>query len=514
MEEKIKVNNPLIGQDYPDVDIIRVCDTYYMISTTMYFMPGGVILRSYDLANWEIAGYVYDTLDNTPAQMLENDSNIYGQGMWAASLRYHKGMFYVCFVANDTHKTYLYTSENVEGPWKKKTIEGFYHDCSLLFDDDDRVYIMYGNRTIYITELDENLDGPKKGGLHRIAVKDDDEAMLGYEGCHLYKINGRYYAFFIHSSKEEWFRSEACFTADSIDGEFRGGDVLRDDMGYRHSGVAQGGIVDTPEGDYYAILFQDRGAVGRIPVLIPVDMSGEFPVFGGNGKIPDNIEVTSTKPGYRYEPLYASDDFCYVPGADGKVKLKNVWQWNHNPHNELWSVTERKGALRLHSGKICSRLTQSYNTLTQRTIETVSEAVVTVSAEGINDGDFAGIAALQGLYGAVAVTKTDGRYELVMFEKNPDTADSSSDDEIERERIQLNSPVVKLKCVTDYTDGKDEAKFYYEKDNKLIMAGSPKKLFFRLDHFTGCRFALFYYSTKQMGGYSDFMNFEINCIHK
>lgn len=132
----------------------------------------------------------------------------------------------------------------------------------------------------------------------------------------------------------------------------------------------------------------------------------------------------------------------------------------------------------------------------------------------INDGDFAGIAALQGLYGAVAVTKTEGRYELVMFEKNPDTADSSSDDEIERERIQLNSPVVKLKCVTDYTDGKDEAKFYYEKDNKWIMAGSPKKLFFRLDHFTGCRFALFYYSTKQMGGYSDFMNFEINCIHK
>ena len=118
----IKVKNPITAQDYPDADVIRVEDTYYMISTTMHFMPGGVILRSYDLANWEIAGYVYDTLDDTPAQMLTGDENIYGKGMWAASIRYHKGTFYVCFVANDTQKTYLYTANDVAGPWKKRRI--------------------------------------------------------------------------------------------------------------------------------------------------------------------------------------------------------------------------------------------------------------------------------------------------------------------------------------------------------------------------------------------------------
>lgn len=498
MKEKIIVNNPLIGQDYPDVDVIRVEDTYYMISTTMYFMPGGVILRSYDLAEWEIAGYVYDTLDDTPEQMLTGDSNIYGRGMWAASLRYNKGTFYVCFVANDTHKTYLYTSENIEGPWKKKTIKGFYHDCSLLFDDDDRVYIMYGNRTIYITELDKNLDGPKEGGLHRVVIKDSDNASLGYEGCHLYKINGRYYAFFIHSGGKEWFRTEACFSAASLDGEFTGGDILRDDMGYRNSGVAQGGIVDTPDGKYYAILFQDRGAVGRIPVLIPVHWKNNMPVLGENGRIPTHIEVSSTRPGYIYEPVYASDNFDYTPDENGNVKLKKVWQWNHNPHNELWSVTERKGALRLHSGKICSKLTGSYNTLTQRTMEPVSEAVVTVDASGIKDGDFAGLAALLGSYGAVAVTKEEGRYYLVMF-----------DDDIV-ESIPVESTVIRIRCVADYTDGRDEARFYYERNNEWIMAGKPKKLVFRLDHFTGCRYGLFYYSTLMTGGYADFMEFEYN----
>ena len=184
-------NNPILGTDYPDIDAIRVGDTYYMISTTMHFMPGGVILRSYDLIHWEILTYVYDALDHTPAQCLIDNKCIYGQGMWAASLRHHKGKFYVCFVANDTHKTYLYQSENIEGPWKKSNVEGFYHDCSLLFDDDDRVYIVYGNKDIYLTELKDDLSGPKPDGLHRLLITDTENVKLGYEGAHIYKINGK-----------------------------------------------------------------------------------------------------------------------------------------------------------------------------------------------------------------------------------------------------------------------------------------------------------------------------------
>lgn len=227
--------------DYPDPDIIRVEDTYYMVSTTMHFMPGGEILRSYDLVNWEHAAFVYDRLDSTPAQTLEDEHNIYGKGMWAASLRYHKGIFYICFVANDTHKTYLYRSDSIEGPWHKSQIEGFYHDCSLFFEEDDSAYIIYGNNHIYLTQLKADLSGPLEGGLHRELINDEGNPFLGYEGSHFYKIHGKYYLFLIHSLRDRWKRTQACFVSDSLTGEFTGGDIFNDDMGYHGQGVAQGG---------------------------------------------------------------------------------------------------------------------------------------------------------------------------------------------------------------------------------------------------------------------------------
>ena len=87
--------NPITKCDYPDPDVIRVGDVYYMVSTTMYFMPGGAFLRSYDLANWELVSYIFDSLDDTPNERLENELTNYAGGMWAPSLRYHDGKFYV-----------------------------------------------------------------------------------------------------------------------------------------------------------------------------------------------------------------------------------------------------------------------------------------------------------------------------------------------------------------------------------------------------------------------------------
>ena len=157
---KIAGKNPITELDYPDPDVIRVDDTYYMVSTTMHFMPGCEILRSYDLIHWEHLSYVYERLDSTEEQRLVGEKNCYGKGMWAASLRYHKGMYYICFVANDTGKTYLYTADNIEGPWEKRIIEGFYHDCSLLFED-DHVYIVSGNRNIRLQELEKRSERSK-----------------------------------------------------------------------------------------------------------------------------------------------------------------------------------------------------------------------------------------------------------------------------------------------------------------------------------------------------------------
>jgi beta-xylosidase len=507
------VNNPILRSDFPDPDVIRVDDTYYMVSTTMHFMPGAVILRSFDLIYWEIYTYVYDTLDDTPAQKMEAGQSMYGQGMWAASLRYHAHTFYVCFVAYDTQKTYLYRATAIRGPWTKQIIEGFYHDNSLLFDDDGRVYIVYGNTEIYLTELNRELTGPQPGGLHRMIVRDKPGVRLGYEGAHIYKINHRYYVFLIHWLADgSGRRVEACFFADSLDGEFTGKDILDDDMGYCNMGVAQGGLVDTPDGAWYAILFQDQGAVGRVPVLVPMHWERGFPVFGIDGKVPAYLETQSTCPTHAYAPIVASDDFLYLPDADGKIHLNTIWQWNHNPHNDLWSVDGKQGMLRICSGQLSANVTRAANVLTQRTIWPACAASVQVDGSLLNDGDYAGICALQGRYGLIALTKDQGKYYLVMKGRSgqaDDTMGQTCDHTpgAEYARIPWPGTTATLKVHACFAGMQDEATFYYLENAEWKQIGIIQKLYFGLDHFVGCRFGVFLYSTETIGGNAGFRQF-------
>lgn len=519
--------NPLTRLDYPDPDVIRVEDTYYMVSTTMHFMPGCEILRSYDLKNWEHVTYVYDRLDSTPGQCLEGEQHVYGKGMWAASLRYHKGTFYVVFVANDTRTTYLYRSRDIQGPWVKSTIEGFYHDCSLLFDDDDRVYLAYGNKEIHIQELKPDLSGPLTEGFYRIAVVDEGHPGLGYEGTHFYKINGKYYLFFIHSLRDRWMRVEACFVADSLDGDFKGGDVLNDDRGYCGQGVAQGGIVDTPDGRWFAVLFQDSGAVGRMPILLPVHFENDYPVFGVDGKVPETFDTTDSVPGYPYQPLVAGDDFkmsheeCLAVSDAKEAKrlfgsfgLKSCWQFNHEPELALTKLDANAGTWSVCTGKLCTNLTQARNTITQRMIYPGGDYAVNVDGALLNVGDYAGICALQGCYGMIALTRKEDGYYLVM--QSVEVADNTlqAAEKIsyigkERESIYLGQQIssARLMVKTDFTYMRDEATFYYQSGDTWVKLGDTHKLAFKLDHFTGCRVGLFVYSTKQTGGKGVFSDF-------
>ncbi|MCR4595568.1 MAG: glycoside hydrolase 43 family protein [Lachnospiraceae bacterium] len=518
----------LTSMDYPDPDVIRVGDTFYMVSTTMYFMPGCEILKSYDLVNWEHAAYVYDRLDSTPAQCLDGDKNIYGQGMWAASLRFHDGRFYVCFVANDTHKTYLYTSADIRGPWTKHLIDGFYHDNSILFDDDGRVYIVYGNREIRLTELASDLSGLRPGGIDKVIIRDRDDAHLGYEGSHFYKINGRYYIFVINIPHDTGKRSESCFMSDTVDGEYFGFKVMDDDLGFHGSGVAQGGIVDTPDGKWYAILFQDSGAVGRIPHLMPVTWDGDVPVFGENGLIPAFFDTPDLNPGYVYSPLVGSDDFRTEDLGDSaydSLGFRSFWQFNHEPEPDVIRRDHEAGTVRITTDKICSNVTQALNTLTQRTVYPVCSARVTLDGSGLKEGDHAGLCMLESEYAFIGLNRHEGQLRLVVCRRDLGDVDFRGErHDTEPPEISAEMPVyddvVTIGVHADFTDMKDEAVFCYGDPDRnepdagtdccagMITFGPAAKLKFRLDHFTGVRFALFVYSTEQTGGYAEFSDFE------
>ena len=507
---------PVIGADYPDPEVIRVDDAYYMLSTTMHFLPGAVILRSYDLINWEIATYVFDIFEGTEEARLDHERSNYGCGMWAGSMRWHKGRFYVSFAAKRSCKTYFYSSENIEGPWKKTCIDSYLHDGSLFFDDDDRVYLIYGNYEIRIQELRSDLTGFKENGFSRTLITETDDCLLGHEGSHFYKIKGKYYLFTIHWPRTGTCRrTQMCFCSDSLEGEFKGGTVLDDTMGFQNCGVAQGGIVEANDGSWYSIMLQDHGAVGRVPVLVPVRWENDFPVFGENGKIPAVVTTRSNRPYYQYEPLYTSDDFSYEPDGDGKWNLKRQWQWNHEPNPALWSIAYG-GGLCITTGKLSTNVTQAINTLTQRLMLPRTVVEVTVDARDLNEGDFAGLCALQGCYGMLAVTKELRRYYLVMIERNKGDKDISmgTSDYMPgtiKQKLNLTEPIVRMRLEASFSDKSDRAVFSYREPRdggNWRKFGDEHALFFGLDHFVGCRCGLSVYSTKETGGTAVFRDFQ------
>ena len=178
------------------------------------------------------------------------------------------------------------------------------------------------------------------------------------EGTHIYKFDGKYYMFLIWWP-QDGIRTQLCFRSDHIEGPYESKIILSDVIDNPGKGVAQGCIIDTKDGDWYGFLFQDFGAVGRTPVLMECRWEDGWPMLGGlNGKVSKVME----KPikGYPETPLVISDDFT-------STKLALNWQWNHNPDNKRWSLTERPGYMRLKTGKVVQNIFEARNTLSQRT---------------------------------------------------------------------------------------------------------------------------------------------------
>ena len=490
-------HNPLIWADVPDIAIIRVGKTYYMSSTTMHMNPGLPIMKSTDLVNWRMASYAYETLVDNDAMRLENGKDAYGKGSWASSLRFHNGMFYVSTFSATSGRTHFYTTRDPDhGPWKETSFEPAIGDHSLFFDDDGRVYLVYGNARIEISELKPDLSGIKPGGLHKVLVENvnavfgADQGGLKGEGSQLFKANGRYYLVNIASPGSRWARSVIISRADTLTGPYENRIALDD------RGIAQGGLIDTPEGKWYAYLFKDNGAVGRIPYLVPVTWKDGWPVLGQDGKVPMTLDISAGGQGASgVSGIVASDEFDRRPGAP---KLPLAWQWNHNPEPRYWSLTKRPGYLSFVTNRVVSTLTEAPNTLTQRTFGPSSSATTSIDVSGMKDGDWAGLAAFQKSYGFVGVKMSEGAKSLVMV-----SADSDHPEEVVS--IPLSGKTVYLRVECEFEPAPEVARFSYSLDGKSwTPIGRPSRLTYTVPHFMGYRFGLFYYSTKTAGGRVDF----------
>ncbi len=538
--------NPVINADVPDISVCKVADNYYMISTTMHLMPGGPIMKSKDMVNWETIGYVFDRIDDGDRYNLIDGKTVYGQGQWASSIRYHMGKFYVWFTANGAPgKGFVFSADKPEGPWKLVARPPHMHDASLFFDEDGKRYLFTGSGGCTAVELGEDFH-PLEGGLNRKIIdgqSDPEERGALLEGSSVIKHNGKYYVCMISMKWGERgrVRREVCYRSDKIEGPYEKKVILETPF-ETYGGVGQGCLVGDDQSDkgWMALIFQDRGGVGRVPCALPVTWVEGWPMVGEyTGEINTEIaEKPEDNPSgnplldrraYRTPSdlskkhpdvtgIIGNDEFDLLPidpdgGYHARNGMKLYWQWNHNPIDEAWSLTEHPGHLRLKTARVVDNMQVAPNTLTQRMAGPECTGEVKMDVAHMKDGDICGLASYNSDSGVLRVVKKGKRHFLQLTEEQSVFKDPR---DIERVDVNVITEIplkfskkgandVYLRVNGDFNPGRDKATFAYSLDGEKWIDFDheiPMTFDYRR-HFMGTKFALFNYATKETGGHVD-----------
>jgi beta-xylosidase len=338
--------NPILYADYSDPDVIRVGDDYYLVASSFNAAPGIPVLHSKDLVNWTIIGHVFRR--QIPLDIFSKPQH--GNGVWAPSIRYHNGEFFV-FYPDPDRGIYMVKAGNPAGPWSEplliKSVKGWEDPCPF-WDDDGNAYLvsaMVGSRAgsksiLVLSRMSRDGTALLDDGA---IVFDGHDTHPTIEGPKLYKRNGYYYiAAPAGGVAQGW---QTVLRSKEIYGPYEDKVVLaqgKTDI----NGPHQGGWIDTSTGEFWFIHFQDKGAYGRIVHLEPMKWSSDWPVIGVD---PDGDGVgepvlTYKKPNVgRQWPITTpvdSDEFS------GK-QLGLQWQWQANPETNWMFPSGALGVIRM-----------------------------------------------------------------------------------------------------------------------------------------------------------------------
>lgn len=534
--------NPVLWADMPDPDVIQVADTFYLVTTSMHFLPGVTIMKSCDLVNWQFAANVVPQIDDDPFFDMRG-GNRYGKGQWATALRHWGGRFHVLFTSN-TNGTYIYSSPTMGGTWQKTTVydgpyhpildrmkplpeqqmaDGFAHhtlyDPGFLVDTDGRVYVVHGNTILYITELDPTSLQPLSPAREIYRAHRE-----GLEGNRPYHIGPWYYIICTYGGPRSG--NVQCLRSRSLDGPWEEREVMCSGARMPGSHILQACLIPLKSGETWAMAFLDMGVLGRIPHLVPVNFVDGWPLLGGweAGNLtlpfPNSAPADKPKPHCNERALKLSDDFS-------TARLGLQWQFNHNPDNSQWSLTERRGWLRLHAGQACAPLapgeaTNPYvannnpvsastfevrteapmlmarNTITQRLFGPHSEITAKVDVSNLKIHDRAGLAVLNVPYGTMTVNISAHSFTLSQTEGNDSTEHSNQTVNLSRREAKN----LWLRVEADGVEG--VARFAYSVDGHTFKhIGKPFAMSYHERYFVGNRVALFCYNLATKGGYMD-----------
>lgn len=491
--------NFVLPADYSDIDAIRVDSDYYAISSTFQYSPGVVILHSKDLVNWEILSHVINDVTLMGADYNWDKMNRYGHGVWAGSIRYYKGKFWIYFGTPDDG-FFMSSATNPAGPWEPLTsfwkVTGW-DDCCSFLDDDGQLYFIAtnfaDNYKIHLFKMasdGKSLDLTSDSIIHQSA---------GSEANKLYKINGWYYHFFSEVKTEG--RVMMMERSKNIYGPYEITQIIHVNAS-RDQEPNQGGLIQIPTGEWEFFTHHGTGAwEGRPASLLPVTWVNEWPIVGTVGTDGIGNMVWSAK-----MPLKSNKN-CFMQTNDEFENSAPAvqWEWNYQPRADKWSLTERPGFLRLKAFKPITVTGKGLlfgvgNTITQRSMKTQwCEAVAKIHISQMADGQVAGICHYAGTYSTFGIKQVSGIRYITFNNNGTETVGKAITDTI----IYLKS-VWGLDGNTQYSFSTDSITF--------VSFGSTYPLTW--GDYRGDRIGIFTYNLSAESGTVDvdWFHYDVNAV--
>jgi len=505
--------NPMLNADYPDVDIEQVGGTYYLITSTNHYAPGMTLLESKDLMNWQIIGHVWEKL-TWDGKYNWDKMGGYGHGVWAGDLAYHDGKWY-CYFIDSTSGLYVSTADKITGPWSQPNCmleKKSWTDPAVFWDEEEHQAYLVCNfgRDPSVKER-VNQTRLFKMSWDGLKLLDEGKRIYGGPGAEaakIYKIDGRFYIFMAEWRQND--RKQIALRGKSIYGPFER-KVLMERGNVVGRSVCQGALMQAPDGSWWYShqLVQNRAKKkgdlagpttgesyeGRSQWLVPVKWKDGWPVLGedpdGNGI--GNTVHHSRKPikGYPITAPQADDEFdSSAPG--------HQWQWNHNPRDDHWSLSERAGRLRLKAGVPVSDggFWNAANTISQRIMgKGKGVATAKVDISGMKPGQQAGFCHHSGQYVLLGIRVEDDGTKRLTFNNNDK---------------QTEGPTVSAETIyyRTYIDG-DKARFAYSFNGwKWRRFGDEFQL--KFGRWRGDRIGFYCWNDKADAGHIDIDWFRYN----
>lgn len=406
--------NPVLHADYSDPDVCAVGEDYFLTASSFNCTPGLPILHSKDLVNWKIVNYALKKVE--PVEYY-NEAR-HGKGVWAPSIRFHEGVFYI-YWGDPDFGIFMVKTRDPYGEWDKPVLvkagKGMIDPCPL-WDDDGRVYLAHawaGSRAKFnsvLTVCELNKEGTAVISDPVLVFDGNDGVNHTIEGAKFYKRNGFYYLFApaggVVSGWQLVMRSKDVY------GPYEARIVMtqgKTDI----NGPHQGGWVDTPAGESWFLHFQDKGAYGRVLHLNPMKWINDWPVIGvdkdgdGCGDPVSRYRKPKTDKTYPIETPVESDEF-------DTRKLGLQWEWHAN-YQDVFGFTTNMGYARIYGHELSPHFKNFWevpNLLMQKfpAEEFTATAKLKVSAK--DDGQLSGLIIMGWDYSWIGVEKQGEKFLL------------------------------------------------------------------------------------------------------